>query len=220
MEGKNIVIEYRYAEGKFDRLPALAAELVRLKVDVIVTGGSAPTRAAKEATVTIAIVMSSDSDPVGNGFVASLARPGGNITGLSTLAPELSGKRLELLKEAVPKLSRVAVFGTSTQPGNAQLLKEVDLAAGAYRVKLQYLDVLSPKDIETAFREASKGRTGAVLVLQTPLFNAHRTQVVELAAKRRLPAIYYATEWVEDGGLMAQTLPIRFAAPLPMWTRF
>jgi putative ABC transport system substrate-binding protein len=203
VEGKNIVIEYRFAEGKLDRLPALAAELVRLKVNVIVTGGSAPTRSAKEATVTIPIVMSSDSDPVGNGFVASLARPGGNITGLSTLAPELSGKRLELLKETVPKLSRVAVFGTSTQPGNAQLLKEVDLVATAFGVKLQYLDALDPKDIETAFRAASNGRADAVLVLQTPLFNSHRTQVVELAVKNRLPAIYYAAEWVEDGGLMA-----------------
>ena len=125
VEGKNIVIEWRYAEGKLDRLPALAAELVRLKVDVIVTAGPAATRAAKEATATIPIVMAQDSDPVGNGFVASLARPGGNITGLSTLAPEISGKRLELLKEIVPKLSRVAVLGTSTNPGNAQALKEI-----------------------------------------------------------------------------------------------
>ena len=142
VEGKNIVIEWRSAEGKPDRLPALAAELVRLKVDIIVTGGATATRAAKEATVTIPIVMTQDSDPVGNGFVASLARPGGNITGLSTLAPELSGKRLELLKEIIPRLSRVAVLGTSTQPGNAQVLKEIELAAGAFGVKLQYLDVL------------------------------------------------------------------------------
>ena len=126
VEGKNIVIEYRYAEGKFDRLPALAAELVRLKVDVIVTGGPPSARAAKEATSTIPIVMMQVGDPVGSGFVASLARPGGNITGLSALAPELSGKRLELLKEIVPKLSRVAVFGTSTSPDNAQSLKEVE----------------------------------------------------------------------------------------------
>ena len=164
VEGKNIVIEWRSAEGKLDRLPALAAELVRLKVDVIVTGGPTATRAAKEATATIPIVMTQDNDPVGNGFVASLARPGGNITGLSTLAPEISGKRLELLKEIVPKLSRVAVFGTSTDPGNAQVLKEMELAAGAFGVKLQYLDVLSPKDIETAFRAAAKGRADAVLV--------------------------------------------------------
>ena len=142
VEGKNIVIEWRYAEGKLDRLPALAAELVRLKVDIIVTAGPTATRAAKEATSTIPIVMAQDGDPVGNGFVASLARPGGNITGLSTLAPELSGKRLELLKEIVPKLSRVAVFGTSTNPGNAQSLREMELAAEAFGVKLQYLDVL------------------------------------------------------------------------------
>src|SRR5438132_3029400 len=158
VERKNIVVEYRYAEGKLDRLPALTAELVRLKVDIIVSGGPQVTRAAKEATGTIPIVMGFDYDPVGNGFVASLARPGGNITGLSTLAPELSGKQLELLKEIVPKLSRVAVLGTSTQPGYAQVLKETELAAGALRVKLQYLDVLSPKDIETAFRAATKRR--------------------------------------------------------------
>ena len=191
MEGKNIVIEWRYAEGKLDRLPALAAELVRLKVDVIVTGGPALTRAAKEATVTIPIVMAQDTDPVGNGFVASLARPGGNITGLSTLAPEISGKRLELLKEIIPKLSRVAVLGTSTHPGNAQALREMELAAGAFGVKLQYLDVLSSKDIETAFRAASKGRADAVLVLAGPVVNSHRTQIADLAVKSRLPAIYH-----------------------------
>ena len=168
MEGKNIVVEWRYAEGKLDRVPELAAELVRLKVDVIVTAGPAATRPAKEATVTIPIVMGFDNDPVGNGFVASLARPGGNITGLSSLAPEISGKQLELLKEIVPKLSRVAVLGNSTEPGNAQALRETELAAGAFGVKLQYLDVLGPKDIETAFRAASKGRADAVLVLAEP----------------------------------------------------
>ena len=158
VEGKNIVIEWRSAEGKLDRLPELAAELVRLKVDVIVTSGPTMTRAAKEATSTIPIVMAQDTDPVGNGFVASLARPGGNITGLSTLSPELSGKQLELLKEIVPKLSRVAVLGNSTEPGNAQPLKEMELAARAFKVQLQYLDVLSSKDIETAFRAASKAQ--------------------------------------------------------------
>ena len=131
VEGKNIVIEWRYAEGKLDRLAALAAELVPLKVDVIVTGGSGSTRPAKEATTTIPIVMSQDPDPVGNGFVASLARPGGNITGLSSLTADLFGKRLELLKEILPKLSRAAVLGTSTNPGNAQSLKETERAAGA-----------------------------------------------------------------------------------------
>jgi putative ABC transport system substrate-binding protein len=208
VEGKNIVIDYRYAEGKQDRLPALAAEFVRLKVDVIVTGGPIPTRSTKEATVTIPIVMGFDNDPVGNGFVASLARPGGNITGLSTLYPEISGKQLELLKEIVPKLSRVGVLGNSTNPGNAQALRETELAAGALKVQLQYLDVLDPKDIETAFRAASKERADAVLVLSNTVLSPHRTQVADLAVKNRLPAIYDRPEFVEDGGLMTYSASI------------
>jgi ABC-type uncharacterized transport system substrate-binding protein len=203
VEGKDIVIEYRYAEGKFDRLPALAAELVRLKVDVIVTRGAAPTRSAKEVSNSIPIVMSSGGDPVSDGFVASLARPGGNITGLSTLAPEISGKQLELLKEIVPRLTRVAVFGTSTIPGHAQSLREIELAAGAFKVQLQYLDVLGPKDIETAFRAASKGRAGALLVLGGSVLASQRTHILESAVKRRLPAIYAARQSVDDGGLMS-----------------
>jgi putative ABC transport system substrate-binding protein len=203
VEGKNIVIEWRSREGKSERVPALAAELVRLKVDIIITSGSGVTRSAKETTVTIPIVMTNDGDPVGDGFVASLARPGGNITGLSTLAPEISGKQLELLKEIVPKLSRVAVFGTSTRPGNAQSLREVELAAGAFKVQLQYLDVLDPKDIATAFRAASKGRADAVLALASPTLLSQRTQITELAVKSRLPAIYWRSDFVEDGGLMS-----------------
>ena len=156
VEGKNMVIDDRHAEGNLDRLPALAAELVRLKVDVIVTGGGNATRAAKAATSTIPIVMTNDPDPVGSGFVASLARPGGNITGLSTFAPELAGKRLEILREVVAKLSRVAVLGTSTMPAYAQVIRELELAAKAFGVKLQHLDVLDSKDIETAFRAASR----------------------------------------------------------------
>jgi putative ABC transport system substrate-binding protein len=202
VEGKNIVIEYRWAEGKFDRLPDLAGELVRLKVDIIVTAGPSPTRAAKEATSTIPIVMAQDSDPVGSGFVASLGRPGGNITGFSTLAPELSGKRLELLKEIVPKLSRVAVFGTSTNPGNAQMVRETELVAKKFGVKLQYLDVLSPDDIETAFRAASSGRADALLVRGGPVLNSQRTKIVDLAVKSRLPAMHTTVAFVEDGGLM------------------
>jgi putative tryptophan/tyrosine transport system substrate-binding protein len=200
-EGKNIVIEYRYAEGKFDRLAALAAELVRLKVDVIVTGGPGVTRLAKEATVIIPIVMAWDSDPVGNGFVVSLARPGGNITGLATLAPEISGKQLELLKDIVPGLSRVAVLGSSNEPANRQSLTEIELAAGGLGVKLQYLDVLSSKDIETAFGAATKSRAQAFLALASRVVNFQRAQIAALAVKSRLPAIYYATEFVEDGGL-------------------
>jgi putative ABC transport system substrate-binding protein len=203
VEGKNIVIEYRYAEGKLDRLSTLAAELVRLGVDVIVLAGPASIRPAKEATSTIPIVMANDADPVGSGVVASLARPGGNITGLSNLAPEISGKRLELLKEIVPRLSRLAILGTSTTSGTAQVLKEMEPAAGVFKVQLQYLDVLSPKDIETVFREARKGRADAVLVLQGGVFNSQREQIVDLAVRSRLPAIYHAREWVEDGGLMS-----------------
>ena len=174
-----------------------------LSPDVIVTVGSTYTRAAQEATATIPIVMAQDPDPVGNGFVASLARPGGNITGLSALSPELSGKQLELLREIVPKLSRVAVLGNSTEPGNAQALREVELAAKAFGVKLQYLDVLDPKDIETAFRAAAKGRADAVLVLGSAVFNTQRIQFVELAVKSRLPATYSRPEYVEDGGLIS-----------------
>jgi putative tryptophan/tyrosine transport system substrate-binding protein len=203
VEGKNIVIEPRYANGKSDHLPALAAELVGLKVDVIVSSGPTATRPAKGATSTIPIVMTFDDDPVGSGFVASLARPGGNITGLSTLSPELSGKQLELLKEIVPKLSRVTVIGTSARQGTAQALKEMELAAGALKVKLQFLDVQNPKDIELAFRAASKGRADALLVLQSPVFNSHRAEIAELAIKHRLPATYPRREFVEDGGLMS-----------------
>jgi ABC-type uncharacterized transport system substrate-binding protein len=203
VEGKDIVIEWRHAEeGKLDRLSELAAELVRLKVDIIVTGSPTDTRAAKDATATIPIVMAADSDPVGNGFVASLARPGGNITGLSRMSPELAGKRLELLKEVVPRLSRVAVLGSSTLPGNAQMLRETERAARAFRVQLQYLDVRGPKDIEAAFREASKGRADGGLVLGGPVYS-HRTQVADLAVKNRLPVIFPQSEYVEHGGLMS-----------------
>ena len=203
LQGKNIALEYRAAEGKSERYPALASELVSLKVDVIVTAGAASTRAAREATSTIPIVMVQDSDPVDSGFVASLARPGGNITGLSTLAPEISGKRLELLKEIVPKLSRVATLGTSNYPGNAQSLKETELAAAAFGVRVQYLDTLGPQDIEPAFRAASRENADAVLLLQSFVLNSHRKQIVNLAIKGRHPAIYYSPEWVKDGGLMS-----------------
>ena len=203
VEGKNIVIEYRFAEGKLDRLAQLVAELVRLKVDVIVTAGTGATRTANEATSTIPIVMTQDPDPVRNGFVASLARPGGNITGLSTLQPELSGKRLELLKEIVPMLSRVAVLGTSTNASNAQSLRETELAAEAIAVKLQYLDVRNPKDIEAAFQAARKERADAVLVLGGPVLASQRTHLADLAVKNRLPAIYWRSDIVEDGALMS-----------------
>ena len=191
VEGKNIIIEWRYAEGKLDRLPALAAELVRVKVEVIVTSGAIPTRHTQEATSTIPIVMAQDNDPVGNGFVASLARPGGNITGLSTLAPELSGKRFEILKEIVPKLYRLAVFGSSNYPGNQQALQEVKLAAGAFKMQVQYVEVSSFKDIEPGFLAAVEKRADAVLfMVPSGVVNSIRKEIAELAVKSRLPATY------------------------------
>jgi putative ABC transport system substrate-binding protein len=202
IEGRNITIEYRYAQGKFERLPFLAAELVRLKVDVIVTGGSTATRAAKEATSAIPIVMTNDNDPIASGFVASLARPGGNVTGLSTLRPEISGKRLEILKEIVPGLSRVAVLGASDNPGNAQALTELELAAGALKTQLLYLDIRSANDIKPAFQEARKGRADGVLEMGGPLLNVYRTALVDLAAKGRLPTIWVRRTFVEAGGLV------------------
>ena len=201
VEGKNIIIEWRFAEENPDRMPTLLGDLVRLKVDVIVTAGSGVTRRAKQAMVTIPIVMASDFDPVRNGFVASLARPGGNITGLATLRPELSGKQLELLKESVPRLSRVAFFGTSANPGNAEALKETESAAGTFGVKLQYADVLSPRDIEAAFRAAVKGQADAVLwQVQGSVYSSRRPEIAELAVKSPLPAIYYNPTDVEPGG--------------------
>ena len=203
VEGKNIVIEWRYADGKLDRLPALATDLVRLKVDVVVSAGPSVTRSMKEATAAIPIVMAFDNDPVGSRFVASLARPGGNITGLAAYAPEISGIQLDLLKEIFPKLSHVAVVGNSTQPGNAAALRELKVAAAALGIRLQYLDVLSPKGIENIFRDATKARADAVLLLDNPFFISYGAQIVDLAVKSQLPAIYEQSEYVAAGGLMS-----------------
>ena len=202
VEGKNILIEYGYAEGKPDRLNELAAGLVRMKIDVMVTAGPAATGAAKEITSTIPIVMAQVNDPIAAGFVANLARPGGNITGLSVMAPELSGKQLEILREVVPRLARVAVLGSSTQPGNAEALKQTEVAARGLKVQLRYLDVREAQGIEPAFQTATKNHADALLLLNSPVLFVGRAQIVELATKNRLPAIYYATEYVEDGGLM------------------
>jgi putative tryptophan/tyrosine transport system substrate-binding protein len=204
VEGKNILIEWRGADNLPERRRTLADELVHLKVDVIVTAGGGATRPAKAATVTIPIVMASDDDPVGNGFVASLARPGGNITGLSQLSPELSGKRLEILKEVLPKLSRLAVFGSSSEVGRAQVMKEIELAAAASGVKLQYFDVSATKDIEPAFRAAVMGRADAVLeIISGPIRSAYLKEFAELAVKHRLPVMRGRPEHVEAGGLMS-----------------
>jgi putative ABC transport system substrate-binding protein len=202
VEGKDILIEWRTSEGKLERRPAIAAELVRLRVDVIVSAGPTVTRALREVTTTIPIVMAQDTDPVGNGFVASLAKPGGNITGLSNQASEMSGKKLGLMKEIVPRLSRVAIIGNSTIPGDALALRETVLAAGAYQVYLSYLDVQDVKDIEPMIRTAAKGRADALLVLGNPVFNLQRQQVIDLVVKHRLPATYSQPEYVEAGGLM------------------
>jgi putative tryptophan/tyrosine transport system substrate-binding protein len=203
VEGKNIFIEWRSAEGKLGRVTTLAAELVRLKVDVIVTLGSSVSRSAKEATSIIPIVMAQVNDPIGDGLVASLARPGGNITGLSSLSPEITGKQLELLKEMVPTLSRMTLLGTSTGPGHAQALRQVELAGRAFAVQVQFLDVQTPKDIEIAFRAASKGRAEAILALGSAVLNSHRRQLADLVAKNRLPAIYDRREFVDEGGLLS-----------------
>jgi len=206
VEGKNIIIEWRSADGKPDRLPRIASELVHLNLDALVTAGPAATGPTKEATATVPIVMAQDSDPVGNGFVASLARPERNITGLSALAPEISGKQLELLREIVPKLSRLAVFGISKRPGNEQALRELELAAHGFGVRRQYLDILTADDIETAFGAARKGHADAVLMLGNPVATSHRTRVNTLAVKNRLPVMYDRPEFVQDGGLITYSV--------------
>jgi ABC-type uncharacterized transport system substrate-binding protein len=203
IEGKNIVVEWRDPRGQPERPRAIIAEFVRLNVDVIVSNGPQGTRAAKEATNTIPIVMTQDPDPVASGFVVTLARPGGNVTGLSNLNRELNGKRLELLKEVLPRLSRVAVFGTSTFVGNAENLKETERAAKSLDVQIHYLDMPSPADVKTAFQAAGKERVDAGLGLGGPVFNAERVQIVALAAKSRLPLMYPNLEPVEVGGLMS-----------------
>ena len=207
-EDQSIAIEWRWAEGQFDRLPALAAELVNLDVALIVAGGSTSTDAAQGATSTVPIVMAQTPDPVGSGYVASLARPGRNITGLSSNAPELSGKRLQLLQEVVPQLARLAVLDHAPTPGNAQALRETELAARASGVQLHYLDVRRPDELEGAFREAAEARSEAILVFVSPLFILERRRIADLAAQYRLPATYPQPEYVRVGGLMTYSVSI------------
>jgi putative tryptophan/tyrosine transport system substrate-binding protein len=209
VEGKTILLEYRYADGKLERIPALARELVGLKSDVIVTNGPTDTRAVKDTTNTIPIVMAQDSDPVGSGFVASLARPGGNITGLSTLSPEISGKQVDLLKEIDLTLSRIMVVGNSAEPGNAKTLEEMRLAATAVGVQLQYLDLRRHEDIESVLANIKRGRAGALIVLRNPIASTSRKRIIEFAAKNRLLAMYVSSDWVEAGGLVSYALDVR-----------
>jgi putative tryptophan/tyrosine transport system substrate-binding protein len=205
VEGRNVVIEYRDAEGKLERLPALAAELVALKVDVIVAANTRAALAAKQATRTLPIVFANASDPIASGLVTSLARPGGNVTGLSLLAPELAGKCMELLTQAVPGVSRVAFLW---QPGGLpgaerDMLKEADVAARALGVRLQVVEARGPADFDRAFSDMTKARAGALTMLANTMFLIERRRLVDLAAKNRLPTVYSLREFVDAGGLMA-----------------
>ncbi len=204
MEGQNIAIDYRWADGKFERLPELAADLVRLKVDVIVAVVTQASLAAKNATATIPVVMVGVSDPVESGLVASLARPGANVTGTSAMAAEIVGKQLGLLKETVPKIARVAALWNPANPVfQAHMLRETEATAKALRVKLQSLEARGPEEIDRAFARIAKERTRALLVLSDPVFTTHRGQIAELAVKHRLPAVSGATEFAEAGFLMS-----------------
>jgi putative ABC transport system substrate-binding protein len=203
VEGKNIVIEYRYAEGKLERLPDLAAELVQLKVDVIVTAPSPGALAGKKASATIPIVFTDSADPIGTGIVSNLARPGGNITGLSVMGPDLDGKRLELLKESFPKVARVALLWQSGGTRGNLTLTEMEAAAKVLGLKLQSLPVRSLDDFEGAFARAERDGAQALITTPNPLINTQQRQVLDFAAKNRLPAMYQTSEWVEAGGLMS-----------------
>jgi len=203
VEGQNLVIEYRYAEGKAERLPDLAAELVSLKVDIIVAGGTPPPLAAKRATTTIPIVMTSAGDPVGSGLVASLAKPGGNVTGLSTFTRDLAAKRLQLLKEVVPVVSRVAVLWNAANPYAVLNMRETEAAARTLGLQVQSVEVRGPNDIETGFSTAIRWRAGAFIVVDDPFTYLHRTRIADLAARSQLPAMYGFRQYAEAGGLMA-----------------
>ena len=202
VEGQNIAIESRWAEGKHDRLPALAADLVRSKVDVIVTLSGAITQAVQQATTTIPIVMTTVADPVGSGLVASLARPGGNITGMTVMSSDRAGKQLQLLKEMVPNVSRMAFLRNPDNPSSAAFLREAEAAARTLGVRLQTLEARNPQEIDSAFAAMTRERAGALLTLADPMFLYQRRQIAELAVKRRLPSIYGQTDYAEAGGLM------------------
>jgi putative ABC transport system substrate-binding protein len=206
VEGRNVVIDYRFAEGKLERLPALAAELVALKVDVIVVGAEPHSLAAKQATKTLPIVFATATDPVASGLVTSLARPGGNMTGLATLSPELVGKRLELLKQVVPGVSLVAVLwhpGGAGERTGKDMLKEIEVGALALGVQIQFVETRDPEDFGRAFSDMTRAHAGALTVWTSPALYNERKRLVDLAAKNRLPAVYPSREFVDAGGLMA-----------------
>ena len=201
-EGRNVMIEYRWAEGRAERLPALATELERMPVDVIVTAGPSATRAAKQST-TRPIVMAFDSDPVASGFVASLARPGGNVTGLSILAPEISGKQLDILRQIIPNLARVGVLGDSKEPANSRTLEETERAAHALGVQVHYQDLRPTKDLEPAFQAARTANVQALIIFTMPTTSAVRAELIALAVKYRLPVMSWQPQWVHSGGLLS-----------------
>jgi putative ABC transport system substrate-binding protein len=203
LEGHNIAFESRFGEGKPDRLPGLAAELVGLKVDVIVTSGTPASLAAKQATRTIPIVMAQLADPVGAGLVASLGRPGGNVTGLTTQDANLSGKRLEMLREVVPKVSRFAVLIDETSPGSMLIARGTQVAAQSLGVQLQSLGVRGPGELDRAFSAMKEARAGALIVESSSLLFTSRTRLADLALKNRLPTVFAQREYAEAGGLMA-----------------
>ena len=203
IEGKNIILEYRYAHGKLDLLPELAAELVRLQVDAIVTRSTAPIRAAKNASKTIPIVFATAGAPIEDGLVASLARPGGNVTGLALLSAEMDGKKLELLKEAFPKVTRVAFLWTVGSARGDLRVREVEAAAKALGLRLQSLGVTGSDDFERVFEEAKKGGAQALISVPSPFLATHRALIFDFAAKNRLPAMYSTSDFVEAGGLMS-----------------
>src|SRR6266508_2881740 len=203
VEGKNISIEYRWAEGKYERFPDLIAELIALKVDVVVTAGTPATQAYQKARTSIPLVMVAVGDPVGTGIVASLNRPGGNITGLTSISPELEGKRIELLREVIPKLSHIAVLWNPKNAYHAIENKQVEAAAAALRMKVLYLGVETQEQIGNAFSQILKERPGALLVLADRVFLHNRARIMDFAAKHRLPGVYAYLELVEAGGLMS-----------------
>jgi len=201
VEGKNIIIEYRYAEGKLDRLPELAAELVRLKIDVILAAGTQTTTAAKQATATIPIVAAGTGDLVGTGLVASLARPGGNVTGSTRMSTDLSGKRLELLTETIPKASRIAVLFHGTD--DRRDLAETETAAPHFSVKIQPVEIRNPNEFQSAYTAMARQRADALIILMGAFTSVHRTQLLDLAAKNRLPSMCEASVWTNSGCLMS-----------------
>lgn len=203
IEGQNFAIEWRFSQGKLDRLPELAAELVRFNVDCIVAFGVAPTHAAKQATTTIPIVMgNADDDPVRHGLIDSLGRPGGNVTGFTSIGSDLAGKRLEILKETVPKANRVAILWDPKGPGGAGHAREARLAAPALAIELQHVEVQRTGELDKAFQIAVNGRADALMVVHTGLMNTQRERILNFASRRRLPAMYSNNSWVLDGGLM------------------